>query len=250
MRIKKSRLVLSILAITVYAAMANMYAYGCWAPLTITLLSPVNTTYSVNSVPLTFTVNRDTSWIGYCVDDLGNVTIAGNTTLSGLSDGEHTVIVYSNDTCGIMSASDMVHFAVDTTPPNVTDISQEPPVNNVMPEDEVAVTATVTDNVSGVMQVTLNYTNGNGTWSKVDMVNSNGDEWNAAIPAFPLGTNVTYILSAKDAVSNSVTTEEMGYTYKYPVIPEFPAIVMLSLFMLTTPLAALLYKRRKSASSN
>ncbi len=250
MRIKTSHLVLPIIAITIYAVMANMCAYGCWTPLTITLLSPVNTTYSMNSVPLTFTVNRETSWIGYCVDDQGNVTIAGNITLSGLSDGEHNIIVYGNDTCGIMSVSDMVHFAVDTTPPNITDTSQEPPVNNVMPENEVTVTATVTDYVSGVIQVTLNYTNGNGTWSKVDMVNSNGDEWNATIPAFPLGTNVTYILSAKDAVGNSITTEEMGYTYKYPVIPEFQAIVMLSLFMLTTPLAALLHKRRKSAPSN
>ena len=250
MRIKTSHLVLPIIAITIYAAIANMHTYGCWTPLTITLLSPVNTTYSMKSVPLTFTVNRETSWIGYCVDDQGNVTIAGNITLSGFLDGEHTVIVYGNDTCGIMSASEMVHFAVDTTPPNITDISQEPPASNVMPEDEVTVTATVTDYVSSVMQVTLNYTNGNGTWSKVDMVNSNGDKWNATIPAFPLGTNVTYILKAEDAVGNGITTEEMGYTYKYPVIPEFSTIVMLSLFMLTTPLAVLLYKRRKNAPSN
>jgi len=250
MRLKTSNLVSLILVISIYAAMANMYAYGCWAPLTITLLSPGNTTYSMKSVPLTFTVNRETSWIGYCMDSQGNVTITGNTTLSGLPDGEHTVIVYGNDTCGKMSASEMVHFAVDTTPPNITDISQEPPANNVMPEDEVTVTATVTDYVSSVMQVTLNYTNGNVTWSKVDMVNSNGDKWNATIPAFPLGTNITYILKAEDAVGNSITTEEMGYTYKYPVIPEFSTIVMLSLLMLTTPLAVLLHKRRKNEPSN
>jgi hypothetical protein len=205
----------------------------------------------MDSIPLTFTANRETSWIGYSIDDQANVTIIGNTTtLSDLPDGEHTIIVYGNDTCGKMSASDMVHFAVDTTPPNITDISQEPPANNVMPDDEVTVAATITDHISSVKQVTLNYTNGNGTWSKVDMVNSNGDKWNATIPSFPLGTNITYVLRAEDSVGNSITTIEMGYTYQYPVIPEFPIIIMLSLFMLTTPLAALLYRRRKSASLN
>ncbi|MDH5391366.1 MAG: M28 family metallopeptidase, partial [Candidatus Bathyarchaeota archaeon] len=60
---------------------------------------------------------------------------------------------------------------IDTTPPNITGVSQTPTKNNVLPRDEVKVNATVTDVVSGVERVALNYTNGNGTWVIAEMTN-------------------------------------------------------------------------------
>ena len=134
-------------------------------------------------------------------------------------------------------------FGPDTTPPNITDVSQFPFKNNVLPGDEVQVNATVTDDLSGVKQVTLNYTNGNGTWINVDMTNLVGDFWNATIPMFPYCTNVTYAIIAEDNANNRITTGEMGYEYQYHVVPEWPSFIILSLFMLFTLIAVALAKK-------
>jgi len=82
------------------------------APPTISIASPENKTYTVNNVSLTFTVNEPTSWIGYSLNGQANVTIAGNTTLSGLSDGSHSLKVYANDTAGNMGGSETVYFTI------------------------------------------------------------------------------------------------------------------------------------------
>ena len=82
------------------------------APPTMTLLSPENKTYTTTSIPLTFTPNETTSWIGYSLDNQANVTITGNTTLTGLSEGTHSITVYANDTSGNMGASEIVYFTV------------------------------------------------------------------------------------------------------------------------------------------
>jgi len=172
----------------------------------ILILSPENTTYTTTSVPLTFVIDKATSWIGYSLNGQANETISGSTTLTGVLDGPHHIIVYANDTAGNMGASSTVYFTVDTTPPNITDVSQIPLENNVLPEDEVKVNATVTDDLSGVKRVTLNYTNGNGTWFTINMTNPEGNIWNATIPTFPYGTNVTYVILAEDNVGNTVTS--------------------------------------------
>lgn len=91
-------------------------------PPDITILSPQNQTYYNSSVPLNFTVYNysPVSWMGYSLDNQANVTINGNTTLTGLSQGSHGIIVYANDTAGNMGVSGTVYFAmVDITPPIV-----------------------------------------------------------------------------------------------------------------------------------
>lgn len=64
------------------------------------------------NVALTFAISEIASWMGYSLDGQGNVTIVGNTTLTGLSDGSHQVIVYADDTLGNMGASQTVYFTV------------------------------------------------------------------------------------------------------------------------------------------
>lgn len=78
----------------------------------MTVVSPENQTYATSSVPLSFTVDKPTSWIGYSLDAQHNVTITGNTSLSGLSYGHHSIIVYANDTSGNMFSSINVCFVV------------------------------------------------------------------------------------------------------------------------------------------
>ncbi|MCW4046629.1 MAG: Ig-like domain-containing protein [Candidatus Bathyarchaeota archaeon] len=84
-------------------------------PPAISDLSVENKTYSQNSLPLNFTTDQPTSWIGYCLDGEANVTIAGNATLTGLLEGSHNITVYANDTAGNMGASKTVTFTIDTS---------------------------------------------------------------------------------------------------------------------------------------
>jgi len=86
------------------------------APPVIIMLSPDNTTYTSTSVTLQLVINKPTSWIGYSLDGAANVTITGNTTLTGLSLGSHNIIVYANDTAGLMGTSGKVYFTVEAAP--------------------------------------------------------------------------------------------------------------------------------------
>jgi hypothetical protein len=135
----------------------------------------------------------------------------------------------------------------DTTPPLIKDVYQEPASDNVNFTDDVMVFANVTDDLSGVKQVILNYTwiNSTGTWhGTVIMDPLELDIYNGTIPRLPYCTNVTYVIIAEDNFNNTITTEEMGYEYKYHVIPEFPTEMILPLLATATLLAMLIRKRR------
>lgn len=88
----------------------------------ISKLSLENKTYSSNTIPLDFNVNETPSWSGYSLDNQDNITIAGNATLTGLSDGSHSLAVYANDTAGNIGKSDTVFFTIinPTPSPNLT----------------------------------------------------------------------------------------------------------------------------------
>ena len=81
---------------------------------TVFVVSPENKTYTANNVPLNFTVSEQTSWIGYSLDEQANVTIAGNTTLTALTDGAHSLIVYAKDIAGNTGASETIYFSIKT----------------------------------------------------------------------------------------------------------------------------------------
>jgi hypothetical protein len=55
--------------------------------------------------------------MGYSLDGAANETIKGNITLTGLSDGTHTLIVYAEDTAGTTGASKPVTLKVETQAP-------------------------------------------------------------------------------------------------------------------------------------
>jgi hypothetical protein len=48
----------------------------------------------------------------YSLDGLDNVTVAGNTTLAGLSIGEHNVTVFATDEVENTGASETVFFTI------------------------------------------------------------------------------------------------------------------------------------------
>lgn len=81
----------------------------------VRVLSPMTTkTYNTTTLPLDFAVSEPVDWVGYSLDGEDNVTITGNTTLTGLSDGKHTLRVYAEDTTGSTGASTPSTFYVET----------------------------------------------------------------------------------------------------------------------------------------
>ena len=84
--------------------------YGS-APV-VTVTSPGNTTYSTSSIDLTYSVSEGTSWVKYSLDGASNVTISGTTTLSDLSSGMHSIILYAEDMDGNQGTSGTIYFTI------------------------------------------------------------------------------------------------------------------------------------------
>jgi hypothetical protein len=70
-----------------------------------------NVIYNSTDIPLNFTVDEVFSKVVYSLDGKDNMTITGNTTLTGLSVGTHNLTVCAWDEAGNV-ASQTVNFAV------------------------------------------------------------------------------------------------------------------------------------------
>ena len=81
-------------------------------PPTISVISPANLTSGNSTIPLIFRLDKRVSSECYSLDGQQNVTITGNTTLTGLSNGLHNITVYANDTYGNTGASQTAFFNV------------------------------------------------------------------------------------------------------------------------------------------
>jgi hypothetical protein len=88
----------------------------------VEVVSPLNQRYNQSSTNLEFVVDRPVSQMYYCVDGGANVTIVGNTTLSGLPDGTHSVTVFAEDLLGNVGVSETIAFRVTSERTLVTAI--------------------------------------------------------------------------------------------------------------------------------
>jgi len=88
--------------------------YGTIPPKVL-VTSPENNTYA--EAKLSFTVNRGVDWIGYSLDNQANVTIKSEIALTNLTDGNHKITLFANDSFGNMGNSNTVFFSIDTQPP-------------------------------------------------------------------------------------------------------------------------------------
>ncbi|RLG14879.1 MAG: hypothetical protein DRN66_00750, partial [Candidatus Nanohalarchaeota archaeon] len=91
-------------------------------PPNITIYSPENTTYATTSVDLNYTATdlNNISWCGYSLDGNNNITLTdcNNITLTNLTEGQHNITVYTNDTAGNTNSTSII-FTVDTIDPYV-----------------------------------------------------------------------------------------------------------------------------------
>jgi len=97
----------------------------------LTVQSPLNNTYNINSVWANLTLDKVGSWCGYSLDGAANVSMSNstgnwNSLMSGLSELNHNVTFSCNDTYGTMNASMVtVYFSVDTVYPKLYILSPE-----------------------------------------------------------------------------------------------------------------------------
>lgn len=86
------------------------------APAIISNLAVENKTNFGSDVTLNFIVNGKASHVAYSLDGQDNVTIVGNTTLTGLSVGAHNLTVCAWDEAGNVGVSQAVTFVVSDPP--------------------------------------------------------------------------------------------------------------------------------------
>ena len=88
-------------------------------PPTTTILSPTNISYSTRDVPITFYVNQPTSFLLYRVNGLLNLTLAGNSSLTNLPNGQYDLVIFATDSNFNTAASQTVSFTVNSDEPYV-----------------------------------------------------------------------------------------------------------------------------------
>lgn len=81
------------------------------------IISPQNTSYTAANetqfaLPLDFSINGTTSWIGYSLDNQTRVTIRGNSTLSNLEVGSHNITLFASDVFGNIGVSNPTYFSI------------------------------------------------------------------------------------------------------------------------------------------
>ena len=107
-------------SVTLYATNEQYTPFGYGTiPPAVHVVSPENQTYASGNASLALTVNKPALWLGYSLDGQDNVTITGNTTLGGLSNGLHNVTVYAKDEFENVGASETITFNVQEPFPAV-----------------------------------------------------------------------------------------------------------------------------------
>ncbi len=202
--------------------------YGT-APPIIQITSPENNkTY--NKVALNFTVDRDTEWVGYSLDNQANVTIAGATDLLNLSQGLHSITLYANDSLGNMGSSNEVFFSVDSLAPVIVIMV---PQNQSYGSTDIGLTFTVNKATTALAYSLDGQKN-------VTIVG------NVTLPALSDGSHRLTVY-ATDEIGNS------GSKTVYFNIAPFPTITVVGVAAsITIVLAAgyLLFERRKPSGKN
>jgi N-acetylneuraminic acid mutarotase len=87
------------------------FRYGT-VPPAVAVVSPENMNYTSGNVSLVFTVNKPASWMGYSLDGQETITVTGNTTITGLTNGSHNVTVYAKDEFENTGTSETILFTV------------------------------------------------------------------------------------------------------------------------------------------
>jgi hypothetical protein len=194
-------------------------------PPIVTILSPENATYPNSSVPLTFVVNEPFSTVSYSLDQHAPVSVDGNTTLTGLPDGNHTLIVSAIDMAGKSGSSKQRSFS-----------SQEPPKIFISsPKNE---TLFLSNN-----QLTFTTSEPiNSAWYSLDGGANVTVRGNVTLAWLPSGSHIL-IIYACDVQGNLGASETIQFTVA-AITWEWGTIVLVPLIAVSVTLLVV-FRRRK-----
>ncbi len=132
---------------------------------------------------------------------------------------------------------------MDKTTPTIEMISNVTDIQ-VNPNQEVEISVNATDYLSGLESVTLLYDiNNQSNWLYLPMAfNSTSGLYEASIPPQQEGTLVRYKIEAYDNTGNK-KVENNVLEYVYITIPEFPAPIILAIFLIM-PLLVIALKKK------
>jgi len=165
--------------------------------LKISILSPENKTYTTTDIPLEITVNRIFYRTTYSLDGEANKTIIGNTTLTGLSNGPHNIIIYIEDKPGNISSSGVIYFTVTAASPTISILSPE---NKTYDATEISLNFTLNESVSWIAY-------------SLDGQENMTITANTAINELSYGSH-SLIVYAKDAAGNTWSSETVHFKIK------------------------------------
>ncbi|MEM3698058.1 MAG: MG2 domain-containing protein [Candidatus Bathyarchaeia archaeon] len=139
----------------------------------------------------------------------------------------------------------------DTTPPKIHNIIQIPE-GAIQPYQPVLICVNVTDDESGVKNVTLYYKIGDSEgWQEKQMIlNETTNFFEATIPGQPPDTIVIYKVTVFDYADNEYTDDNAGMFYTITIIPEFTQHTLLMTLTLLTTLTVIIAKNRKKSKFN
>ena len=203
----------------------NPVGYGT-VPPELQITSPENKTYS--NVTLAFDVNRGTEWMGYSLDNHANITISGETTLLGLSQGSHSIVVYANDSLGNMGSSDTIFFSINLIPPKIMIIL---PQNQTYGSTDIQLTFTVNENATFAYSL--------DGQAKVTIIG------NVTLPALSNGSHSISIY-ATDEVGNSASETVYFNIAPFPVIT---VVAIVAIIIIALSGGYLFLKRQKSGDT-
>jgi esterase/lipase len=91
------------------------------APPVISIISPLNRTYTIPSLNFNVSLNKVGNWCGYSLDGAADKTMTANSSSTGFNatnssmiEGSHSILFTCNDSLGNMNYTDTLYFSIDT----------------------------------------------------------------------------------------------------------------------------------------
>ena len=198
-------------------------------PPEISIQSPKNQAYNASEVLVTFTVNEACSRFGYSLDGKKNVVVDGNTTITGLLDGTHSLVVFATDLAG-NSKSSVTNFTIATVPV----------VLIVSPKNtryEVA--------VPKLANLTLNFVVSEFTYAmaySLDDCENQSISGNTTLTGLASGSH-SIVVFASDASGNIGRSATV--TFALAQTEPFPTLLVIPVSAVVAAVAALVYWRKR-----
>lgn len=190
---------------------------------------PIGYLHTSSEVPLDF-ISTNASDFSYSLDGADSVSINGNTTLKGVPDGVHSIVLYGKTLNGLVFSSEPFSFWVDTGEPQITFLSIE---NNTTYHTLDLELIFHLSESSPEIKYTLNGDN------QIQTAVING---NTSLLNLPSGS-YSLVLSARDSVSTHVSFQSVDFSIENPS----PVLLLVGTFSVIIISIVLLvyFKKRK-----